>query len=211
MTQTPMSDDDPGMLDDVLITDALARRPSRPPDHEAEARALGALAQTLATNPRALLQHVVDTAMALCRAESAGVSVLEPDDERDDRDVFRWHAAAGAFAPHADGTMPRCASPCGAVTGRDAALLFDRPGRQFRGLEGADPPIREGLLAPWHVEGAPAGTLWVILHTPDRHFDAEDARLLASLARFAAAGWQTMVASEVASTPEVVLPRGQVA
>lgn len=45
-----------GALDDVLITGELARRASRSPDHAAEARAVGALAGTLATDPRGLLQ-----------------------------------------------------------------------------------------------------------------------------------------------------------
>ena len=34
------------------------------------------------------------------------------------------------------------------------------------------------------------GTVWALGHTPERHFDAEDARLLTSLARFAAVAHQ---------------------
>lgn len=52
------------------------------------------------------------------------------------------------------------------------------------------PRIHENLLAPWHLKGKAIGTLWAIAHTPERKFDAEDARLLASLARFASAAHQ---------------------
>ena len=200
-----MTDDERCTLDEVLITDELARRPSRPPDHAAEAGALGALAQTLATRPRTLLQQVVEAALALCRAESAGVSILVPGAPQDgEHGIFRWHATAGVYAPHADALMPSWASPCGEVVARDAVLLVDRPGRHFRAFAGVDPPIREGLLTPWPSGGVPAGTLWAVLHGPERHFDGEDARLLASLARFAAAAWQTVRALEAAEAGRAV-------
>ena len=74
---------------------------------------------------------------------------------------------------------------------RDEVLLFDRPERFFRALRGVQPPVREALLAPWHADGGPVGTLWAVAHDPDRRFDAEDARLLAGLAGFAAAAHRT--------------------
>lgn len=77
-------------------------------------------------------------------------------------------------------------------------LLFERAERHFVALRGVEPPIYESLLAPWDVNGEPVGTLWANGHTPDRHFDAEDARLLASLARFAAVAWQTVTAIDQA-------------
>ena len=176
-------------VDGVLITAELARRPSRPPDHAAESRALAALAREMAADPGAVLQRLVELVLDLCRAGSAGLSVLEPGGADDP--VFRWRAVAGAFAPHLGGTMPRDASPCGVVIDRDEVLLFDRPGRFFRALRGVEPPVREALLAPWHADGGPVGTLWAVAHDPDRRFDAEDARLLAGLAGFAAAAHRT--------------------
>jgi signal transduction histidine kinase len=49
----------------------------------------------------------------------------------------------------------------------------------------------EGLLAPFHVDGQAVGTVWVIAHDETRKFEAEDQRLLESLATFAAAAYQT--------------------
>lgn len=155
-----------------------------------------ALAEQLATNPRELLQKVVQAAMSLCRADSAGVSILEPGGENG---MFRWRAAAGAFARNINGTMPRDASPCGNVLSRNEVLLFDRADRYFPALRGVEPPMYENLLAPWEVDGKPAGTLWAIGHSPERQFDAEDARLLQNLARFAAAAWQTVTALDAAT------------
>jgi PAS domain S-box-containing protein len=176
-------------IDGVLITAELARRPSRPSDHAAESRAFAELAQAMAADPDGVLRKLAELVLDLCHAQSAGVSVLEPDGAGGA--VFAWRAVAGAFAANLGGTIPRDASPCGAVVERDEVLLFDRAERFFPGLRGVEPPIFEALLAPWHAAGGPAGTLWAIAHDPARHFDAEDARLLASLARFAALAHRT--------------------
>jgi hypothetical protein len=127
----------------------------------------------------------------LCRAGSAGISILEPGGESG---VFRWHAIAGVFAPNLGGTMPRQASPCGTVIDRDATLLFACPERHFPYPFVIDPPLAEALLVPFHAAGKPVGTVWAIPHTPEKKFDAEDARLLTSLSRFDAAAHQMVTA-----------------
>lgn len=171
-------------VDDVLITPELDARPSRAPDYEAENRALRELAETMAAEPDKVLPHVAEAAMALTRADSAGVSLLEPGGEHA---VFRWVATAGAFAEQLGGTMPREASPCGEVIARDAVLLLKEPGRVFPASLEAGPDVHETLLAPFHVDGKTAGMVWAIQHSPDGHFEREDARILESLARFTTA------------------------
>ena len=69
-------------LRSMLSTAELSRRPSRPPDHEAENRALIALAQEMAASPESILQKLADTALSLCRAHSAGLSLLEDGDQK---------------------------------------------------------------------------------------------------------------------------------
>jgi PAS domain S-box-containing protein len=138
----------------------------------------------MAADPETVLQKLADTLLVLCRAGSAGVSILEPD-----AGVFRWRAAAGRFAPILDGTIPRDASPCGVVLDRDTALLFDRPQRHFPDLARIDPPAHEVLLVPFHNGGKSVGTVWAVGHTPERKFDGEDARLLEILSRFASAAY----------------------
>ena len=65
-------------LDEVLITEELARRPSGPRDRAAEADALAELAQVLADDPGAALDRLAEVARRLCRADSAGISAVEP-------------------------------------------------------------------------------------------------------------------------------------
>lgn len=197
-----------GGVDEVLITDELTSRPSRVPDYEAESRALGLLAQEMATNPRGVLQLSAELAMELCHADSAGISILEPGGTSD---MLRWHATAGGFAPNLHGTMPRQASPCGTVMERDCVLLFNEAERFFPALRGVEPRIYENLLAPWHVEGTAVGTLWVIKHTPEGQFDAEDARVLESLARLTAAAFQMTSALDEARAEQVQLEQSTTA
>lgn len=181
-------------VDDILVTAELAGRTSRAPDYEAENRALGLLAQEMATNPGGVLQTCAELVLELCHADSAGISILEPGGENG---MFRWHAAAGRFAPNRHGTMPK-ESPCGTVIARDSVLLFNEPERFFPALRGVEPRIFETLLAPCRVDGEPVGTLWAVKHTPEGRFDAEDARLLQSIALFASAGHQMTLALEEA-------------
>ena len=171
-------------LEDVLITSELERRTSRPRDHAAENAALRAIARELGDNPNNLLQVFAEQAMKLCHGDSAGVSLLEPGGSEG---LFRWRAIAGELAPNLYGTLPRKASPCGTVLDRDRTLLFNRPARFYLEARLLEPPIYEALLAPFRIGSQPAGTLWVISHSSERHFDAEDARALESLAGFAGA------------------------
>jgi PAS domain S-box-containing protein len=184
-------------IDDVLITDDLKRRPARPPDYAAENLALAELAEGMADSPQTILQKLVETALNLCRADSAGISIFEPNGGAG---VFRWHAIAGQFASKIGGGMPREGSPCGLVLDRDSALLFSYPERYFNYGQAIDPPIVEALLVPFHSEKKPVGTLWVIAHTTSRQFDAEDQRLLTSLSRFASVAYQTKTALVMTET-----------
>src|SRR5262245_1785644 len=84
-------------LDDVLITAELAHRPARMANYETENLALTALAEAMADSPQKILQKLVETALDLCRADSAGISILEAGGAAG---VFRWHAIAGQFASH---------------------------------------------------------------------------------------------------------------
>ena len=54
-------------LESILCTEELRRRPSRPPDHEKENRALVALAHALADSPRTVLQTLAETLLEVCR------------------------------------------------------------------------------------------------------------------------------------------------
>jgi PAS domain S-box-containing protein len=180
--------DGPPELQSVLSMAELSRRPSRFPDYAAENRALIALAQEMAVAPENILQKLADTALALCHAHSAGLSLLEEDDQKQ---RFHWRAIAGQWAPHLHGGTPREFGPCGTVLDRNVALLFSRPDRDFPYLGDVAPLLEEGLLIPFYIKGEAVGTIWVIAHDESRRFDLEDLRVMTNLGTFAAGAYQT--------------------
>ena len=69
-------------LESVLCTEALNRRPARPPDYERECRVLVSLAQALADSPRNILQTLADTILEVFQVGSTGISLLTDDGTR---------------------------------------------------------------------------------------------------------------------------------
>jgi signal transduction histidine kinase/CheY-like chemotaxis protein len=174
-------------LEDVVTTHLLVERHSRQPDHGAENRGLIALAQTMATSPRSLLQQLVNLALTLTGAGSAGISVFE---KVSGSGVFRWRATAGAFSRFEGSTMPRDFSPCGVVLDRNAPQLMVEPVRYWPYIADLCPHVTEVLLVPFYNGDIPIGTVWIVAHPGGKLFDSEDARLIESLSRFASAGTQ---------------------
>jgi signal transduction histidine kinase/ActR/RegA family two-component response regulator len=176
----------PVRLEDIVISSELLNRPFRAPDYEVENQALMALAQTLVDAPDKILQRLAETALQLCLADSAGISLLE---RQDGAEMFRWEALAGVFCDRLNATMPRAASPSGTTIDRNATQLMYMPERIFPALK-SEPPIVEALLIPFHVGHKPIGTVWVAAHDERRKFDREDERLIKTLAQFASVSWQ---------------------
>jgi PAS domain S-box-containing protein len=172
-------------LDDVLITHQLGTRARRPPDPVRENDAIHALVRDLTEKPQRVLQLLVDIALELCHAGSAGVSVREQT--ADGAQLVRWVAVAGQLAAYVGATAPADASPCGVCLERGAPQLFRRPARHFAYLDELPAPIEEALMIPFHVNGEVRGTIWVHAHDPATRFDAEHARLMAALAEFTGA------------------------
>jgi PAS domain S-box-containing protein len=177
-------------LQSMLSTAELSRRPSRPPDHEAENKALIDLAQSMAASPEGILQKLADSALALCRAHSAGLSLLEEGDQKSN---FHWRAIAGEWAHHINGGTPRDFGPCGTVLDQDVAMVCSHPERDFPYWAPIEPVLEEGLLIPFHIRAEAVGTIWVVAHDTTRRFDAEDLRVMTSLGTFAAAAYQTLL------------------
>ena len=145
----PGGDGPPNLVSAVSAVE-LRRRPTRAADHAVENRSMHALAREMAASPEGVLQKLAETAMAMCRAHSAGLSLLE---DADQRRKFHWRAIAGAWVAHLNGEMLREFSPCGTVLDRDNALLFSRPERDFPYLRDVTPPLEEALLVPFPRQG----------------------------------------------------------
>ena len=96
--------DAPSSFRSILVTDELARRPCRPADHDGENRAFAQLARSMSQSPQCLLQTLTEVVVAVCRAESAGISMLE---EEQGEERVRWQALAGRFPSNISGLMAR--------------------------------------------------------------------------------------------------------
>ncbi|MCU1385603.1 MAG: hypothetical protein JWL71_4300 [Acidobacteria bacterium] len=189
----------PVTLEDILVTDVLPRRAPRAPDFPAEIAGLHALAHCLAEQPDAMLPRLLEIATVLCDAGTAGLSLLE---HADTGDLFRWRHLAGALKPSEGGSTPRAFSPCGVTLDRGAPQLFSYPARYFTYFDAAIPPIVEALVIPIYWNGRALGTIWIVAHDEARRFDAEDVRVMQSLASFTAAALcvrEARTAAEVAA------------
>jgi PAS domain S-box-containing protein len=182
-------------LESILCTEELQRRPSRPPDYEKENHAIGALRCALADSPSTIFQTLAETILDVTQCDSAGLSLLTVDGTKPDAcgERFYWPAIAGMWNPHVGGGTPRNFGPCGDVLDQDRTLLFRHFERRYPYLLPVIPVAEECLLVPFHVGGKAVGTIWGIMHSDRRKFDAEDDRVMASLGKFASSAYQVLV------------------
>jgi hypothetical protein len=170
---------------DTVATDLLWSRPSRPRQLEREIEVLRDLARLMPCgDQRIILSKIAAHALALCKSESSGFSILETGE--DGREIFRWTATCGRMGQFEGGTTPADFSPCGFCLERNSPQLFVNPERHYSYLRPIS-PIAELLLVPIHIDSDWLGTVWVMCHQKRRRFDQEDARLVAELGDLAAA------------------------
>lgn len=133
-----------------------------------------------------VFQPVTEAVMHLCRAHSAGISLIEQDGANT---VFRWVSVSGAWSGYQGGFLPRDASPCGVVVDTCTWQLLSHPEVHFEHIKDAATPIVEVLLVPFRVMAETVGTVWAISHDTEVVFDSEDLRVMESLAEFAGAAY----------------------
>src|SRR5215510_13241071 len=181
-------------LESILCTEELHRRTSRPPDYEKENRALVKLMSALADSPTTILQTLAETILDITQCDSAGLSLLTKDGKTPDvcGQRFYWPAIAGMWNPHVGGGTPRNFGPCGDVLDQNRTLLFRHFERRYPYLQPVIPAAEECLLVPFYVAGEAVGTIWAIMHSNGRKFDAEDDRIMASLGKFASSAYQAL-------------------
>jgi PAS domain S-box-containing protein len=170
---------DTGMdLHDLLSDDAFKVRPKQRRDPARSASAFRQLSQLLAKDETSVLHELVTAAVEFCGADSAGISLEEPENG-----TFRWVAIAGSFERYLDGTTPRNYSPCGTCldSGRPQLYSVTRPYYDFLGVTAK--PITDGILIPWSNDSL-KGTVWAVSHSSTEAFDFDDYEFLKSVADF---------------------------
>ena len=185
-------------LESILCTEELLRRPSRPPDYEKENRALVKLVSALADSPSTIFHTLAETIEDITQCDSAGLSLLTRDGKTPhvDGQRFYWPAICGMWNPHVGGGTPRNFGPCGDVLDQNRTLLFTHFERRYPYLMPVSPAAEECLLVPFYVNGKAVGTIWGIMHSDRRKFDAEDNRVMASLGKFASSAYQAWIRIE---------------
>jgi signal transduction histidine kinase len=174
---------DPGMeLHDLLLDREFLDRSDASNRAEKRFEALQTLARVFTESPQVVLQRLVDIAVEFCGADSAGISLEEPDEQG--KPTFRWVAISGTFAQYLGGRTPRFFSPCGTClsAGRPQRYRVTKPYYDFLGVVAE--PITDGMLIPW-TSDQHRGTIWAISHGSPETFNSEDYKLLNALADFA--------------------------
>lgn len=166
-------------LRDLLAESAFRMRPRQPRDPNRCAVAFRQLSRLIAEDADSVIQELVNAAVNFCGADSAGISLEEPETE-----TFRWVAVAGSFAPYLDGRTPRDISPCGICvdSGRPQLFRVTQPYYDLLGIAGE--PVTDGILIPWASEFL-RGTLWAVSHSSAEAFDFEDYVFLSTISDFA--------------------------
>jgi two-component sensor histidine kinase len=166
----------------MYITDELAMRPLKAANYLREKQAIQTLAAQMIDHPHDVLPRLVDLAMELTGAVSAGLSLFE---ENPAPGVFRWRYLHGTLAPFEDATTPRNFSPCGITLDQNRPVLCKHPEQFYNWISDANIIVPEVLLVPLHLGGTePLGTLWIVADR-EGHFDSGDARVASELASFA--------------------------
>jgi signal transduction histidine kinase len=170
---------------DLTEDAAFARRQLHTRDATMQMEGMRRLARAFVERPDTLLQELVNAAVELCGADSAGISIQRPN-EPDER-LYHWVATAGTYSGFLDAILPRHPSACGICLDRGRPQLF-RVGRRFFEILGVEAPlVTDGILLPWKVDDT-QGTIFVMAHERDEAFDRDDVRMMQMLADFAALG-----------------------
>jgi two-component sensor histidine kinase len=184
----------PDDIASVIVTEQLAQRSPLPPDYLREKLALQDLANQMADHPSEVLPRLVNLAMDMCDADSAGISVLEPEGKE-----FRWFALHGSLSVFEGARTPRNFSPCGVTLNQNAPVLMKNPERVYDWIRDAKIVVPEVLLVPLYVRHAdavtPLGTLWVVARDGGQ-FDSGHARELTELASFAGVALRMILTEE---------------
>ena len=141
------------------------------------------LASAFVDRPDTVLQELVNAAVSLCGADSAGISVVR--EQATAENFYHWIATAGEYSGFLDAVLPEAPSACGVCLDRNRPQLM-RVSQRFFDITGVvAATVTDGLLLPWQVDQT-RGTIWILAHGRTEAFDSQDLQLMQTLANFAA-------------------------
>jgi hypothetical protein len=170
---------------DIRNDAAFAARQIHVRDAAVQMEGMQRIAHAFVETPETILQELVNAAIELCGADSAGISIEKED--RTDKDFYHWVATAGQYSAFLNAILPRYPSACGVCLERGRPQLF-RVGQRFFEIMGIEAPlVTDGILLPWEVDEK-RGTIFIMAHGRTEAFDQNDCRMMQVLADFAAMG-----------------------
>jgi len=187
---------------DIRADASFAARRVHVRDPTLQMEGMQRIAHAFVESPETILQELVNAAVELCGADSAGISIEKPD--RTEKDFYHWVATAGQYSQFLNAILPRYPSACGVCLERGRPQLF-RVGQRFFDLMGIEAPlVTDGILLPWEVDEM-RGTIFIMAHGRTAAFDQDDCRMMQLLADFAAMGvrqqkQQKMLLDQAAAT-----------
>lgn len=172
---------------DLRVDAAFATRRLHTRDIGMQMAGLQRLSRAFLESPDTILQELVNAAVDLCGADSAGISI--EIEGGSDQEFYHWIAAAGAYSGFLNALLPREPSACGLCLTRGHAQHFTVTKKFFDILGVEAPSVTDGILLPWTTEDT-RGTIFVMAHGRTEAFDETDANLMTMLADFAAMGYR---------------------
>jgi len=154
-------------------------------DSAAELEGLQRLERAFVERPDTVLKELVDAAVSLYWANSAGISVERLD--KTGHQYNHWIATAGDHAGFLNAMLPRDPCACAICLERGRPQLFRVSQRFFELIGIQAPTVTDGILLPWQVDGR-EDTVWIMAHGRAMAFESEDPKLMQVLAELAAMG-----------------------
>lgn len=170
---------------DAYSSEAFKARRIHMRDVAMQMEGMRRIAHAFVQRPESMLQELVNAAVELCGADSAGISIEKENGS--ESEFYHWVATSGQYTGFMNAILPRYPSACGICLERGRPQVF-RVRKRFFDIMGIEAPtVTDGLLLPWQVD-ATRGTIFIMAHGREEAFDLDDCRMMETLADFAAMG-----------------------
>jgi len=170
---------------DLATHPAFFERPLQFRNPVLQTSGMARLAEAFVDAPETILQELANSAIDLCGADSAGISVQHLDSAGGV--CYKWVATAGVYEHWLDAILPGAPSACSQCLERGGPQLFRVAEPFFELLQVEASTVTDGLLLPWQA-GETRGTIWIIAHGREEAFDRTDLDRMTMLASLAAMG-----------------------
>jgi hypothetical protein len=170
----PLSASEDGLeVIDLSTNPAFYERTLRSRNPGRQTLGMTRLVHALLDAPETILQQLVNSAVEICGADSAGISVEHCDPTG--ALYYKWEATAGVYQHLLHAILPSAPSACGRCLDRGGPQLFRVSEPFFELMQVKTATVTDGLLLPWNAADT-RGTIWIVAH--GRHEAAQERRAM---------------------------------